>query len=174
MGDGGSILDGMNGLAGKKRLNWEVGSGKLEESGLLQDFGYPWSLGSTSSFFSKGKADIWIPAKEEEEQNTRKMASGNYGSKKLEPGILWKVHVALVLVQLGYGSSYVLNKVALTNGVNPIVFAVYRDIICLIVLIPLAIFAERLVLMNYLPQLGKLHLDDKTSYCLCLLEITFC
>ncbi|CAM6094215.1 unnamed protein product [Calypogeia fissa] len=71
------------------------------------------------------------------------IGSINLGIKKLEPGVLWKVHVGLFLVQVAYGSSYIFSKVALTTGVNPIVFAAYRDCVCLIALIPLALVAER-------------------------------
>ncbi|KAJ7549774.1 hypothetical protein O6H91_07G068200 [Diphasiastrum complanatum] len=55
----------------------------------------------------------------------------------------WKVHILLMVVQFTYGVSYVLNKVALNNGMNRIVFSVYRDVVALAVLGPLAYFFER-------------------------------
>lgn len=53
------------------------------------------------------------------------------------------VHLALLTVQIGYGGYYVISKAAMTNGVDKIVFAVYRDCIGLLFLLPLAHFSER-------------------------------
>ncbi|KAJ7549775.1 hypothetical protein O6H91_07G068200 [Diphasiastrum complanatum] len=61
----------------------------------------------------------------------------------------WKVHILLMVVQFTYGVSYVLNKVALNNGMNRIVFSVYRDVVALAVLGPLAYFFERLEHIRY-------------------------
>jgi drug/metabolite transporter (DMT)-like permease len=54
-----------------------------------------------------------------------------------------RVQLALLTVQLGYGGYYVLTKVAMSDGVNRFVFAVYRDCIALALLGPLAFFSER-------------------------------
>lgn len=59
------------------------------------------------------------------------------------PASIWKVHAVLVLVQCGFGGAYVVSKVALTTGVKPIVFAVYRDVIAFCAIAPVAYFAER-------------------------------
>lgn len=53
------------------------------------------------------------------------------------------VPAALTLVQLGYAGYFLLCKAALSNGANRLVFAVYRDIIALLILGPLAYFSER-------------------------------
>jgi hypothetical protein len=59
------------------------------------------------------------------------------------PTKLWKVHAACVVVQSGFGVAYILSKVALTTGVNPVVFAVYRDVVALCTIAPVAYFLER-------------------------------
>ncbi|EFJ18230.1 hypothetical protein SELMODRAFT_112931 [Selaginella moellendorffii] len=53
------------------------------------------------------------------------------------------VHGVLIFTQITFGITYVLNKVALNNGVNKIVFSVYRDIVAILFLAPLAYFTER-------------------------------
>ncbi|KAG0581266.1 hypothetical protein KC19_4G238000 [Ceratodon purpureus] len=53
------------------------------------------------------------------------------------------VPAALTLVQLGYAGYFILCKAALSNGANRLVFAVYRDIIALLILGPLGYFSER-------------------------------
>ncbi|CAM6091840.1 unnamed protein product [Calypogeia fissa] len=75
--------------------------------------------------------------------------NGGASAKKLLGGnALWggglaAVHCGLIMVQLGQGGANVLNKVAMTTGVNTFVFAVYRDLVALAILIPTAYFAER-------------------------------
>ncbi|CAM6094223.1 unnamed protein product [Calypogeia fissa] len=64
-------------------------------------------------------------------------SSGWFGGGRLT------VHLALLTVQIGYGGYYVLSKAALGNGVDKIIFAVYRDSIGLLFLAPLAFFSER-------------------------------
>ncbi|CAM6085695.1 unnamed protein product [Calypogeia fissa] len=75
--------------------------------------------------------------------------NGGASAKKLLGGnALWggglaAVHCGLIMVQLGQGGANVLMKVAMTEGVNTFVFAVYRDLVGLAILIPTAYFAER-------------------------------
>ncbi|CAM6129380.1 unnamed protein product [Calypogeia fissa] len=54
-----------------------------------------------------------------------------------------RVHLALMTVQFGYGGYYVLTKAAMTSGFDRFVFAVYRELIGLAILTPLAYFTER-------------------------------
>ncbi|BBN11495.1 hypothetical protein MPTK1_5g12400 [Marchantia polymorpha subsp. ruderalis] len=54
-----------------------------------------------------------------------------------------RVQLALLTVQLGYGIYYVLTKSAMSGGVNQFVFAVYRDVIALSLIVPLAYFTEK-------------------------------
>ncbi|KAL8216473.1 hypothetical protein R6Q57_023310 [Mikania cordata] len=57
-------------------------------------------------------------------------------------GEAWKAHAAMVLVQFIYGGYNVITTVALSDGVNEIVFCLYRDILAIAILAPIAYFCE--------------------------------
>lgn len=63
-------------------------------------------------------------------------------------GDAWKPHVALSIVMLNYGFYHVLTKVALSGGINQLVFCVLRDLMALSILGPLAYFLERYALFS--------------------------
>ncbi len=55
----------------------------------------------------------------------------------------WKAHAALLLVQLNYGGYHVIAKLALSGGINQLVFCVLRDVVALAILGPLAYVKDK-------------------------------
>jgi hypothetical protein len=55
----------------------------------------------------------------------------------------WKAHAALLLVQLNYNEYNVIAKLALSGGINQLVFCVLRDVVALAILGSLAYVKDK-------------------------------
>lgn len=54
-----------------------------------------------------------------------------------------KLHIAMMIFQLGYGGNHVVMKIALNMGVSKLVYPFYRNIVALLALAPFAYFLEK-------------------------------
>ncbi|PKU82902.1 protein WALLS ARE THIN 1 [Dendrobium catenatum] len=54
-----------------------------------------------------------------------------------------QLHVAMLALQFGYAGFHVVSRAALNMGISKLVFAVYRNIIALLLLVPFAYFFEK-------------------------------
>ncbi|CAI9757968.1 unnamed protein product [Fraxinus pennsylvanica] len=55
----------------------------------------------------------------------------------------FQLHLAMLALQFGYAGFHVVSRAALNMGISKIVFAVYRNILALLLLLPFAYFLEK-------------------------------
>ena len=54
-----------------------------------------------------------------------------------------KLHLAMIVCQLGFAGNHIILKIALNMGISLLVFPVYRNIVALVALVPFAYFSEK-------------------------------
>nr|POE75839.1 protein walls are thin 1 [Quercus suber] len=54
-----------------------------------------------------------------------------------------KLHLAMIVCQLGYAGNHIIMKTALNMGISMLVLPVYRNIVALVALVPFAYFLEK-------------------------------
>ncbi|KAF3675202.1 hypothetical protein T459_01062 [Capsicum annuum] len=71
----------------------------------------------------------------------KKMATATAGRNGNE---IWKAHGGMALVMLSYGGYHVITKVALNVGMNEVAFCLYRNLLSLSILAPIAYCCEKM------------------------------
>lgn len=94
------------------------------------------------------------------------MKSLSYASMAMERH---KVYIAMLFIQFVYAGMALFSKAAISKGMNPFVFVVYRQAFATLALAPFAFFFERLNIINIQYELSFAVLQ---SYCFNLLDFS--
>lgn len=92
------------------------------------------------------------------------MKSLSYASMAMERH---KVYIAMLFIQFVYAGMALFSKAAISKGMNPFVFVVYRQAFATLALAPFAFFFERLNIINIQYKVSFAVLQ---SYCFNLLD----